>query len=68
MRYNLGYGIKLQRRKKNISQNGLGKMIGVSRSTISNWEIGRREVTLKEAVDLANFFRITLDELVDPKE
>lgn len=68
MKYNLGHGIKMQRKKKKVSQLTLGNVLGVSRSAISNWEIGRRDVTTREAVAMANYFEISLDELVDPKD
>ena len=68
MKYNLGHGIKIQRKKKNVSQTTLGLVLGVSRSAISNWEIGRRDVTTREAVEIANYFNVSLDELVDPEE
>ena len=68
MKYSIGRGIKLYRKKNKISQEKLGLVVGVTRSAISNWEIGRRDITLKDAVEIANFFKISLDELVNPKE
>lgn len=68
MNYNIPYGIRKLRKNRNLSQAGLGIALGISRSKVSNWEIGRRELTVREAVQVANFFGVSLDELVDPSE
>lgn len=68
MKNSVGRGIRIQRKNKNLSQSGLGIALGVSRAKVSNWEIGRRDLTVKEAIEIANYFEISLDELVNPKE
>lgn len=68
MMNNIKNGIKMQRKSKQLSQRALGKALGISRSKVSNWEIGRRDLTVGEAVEVANFFEISLEELVNPKE
>lgn len=68
MTNNISYGLRLLRKNRGLSQTGLGIAIGVSRSKISNWEIGRRELTVREAVRIANYFKVSLDQLVDPQE
>ena len=60
--------IRLLRKKNQLSQAHLGRALGVSRSKISSWELGRRELSLKDAVQVANFFNVSLDDLVNPVE
>ena len=66
MKNNVIQGVKYLRKSRNLSQAMLGRAIGVSRSKISSWELGRRELSVKDAVKVANFFQVSLDDLVDP--
>ena len=67
MNNNISNNIKVLRKRRRLSQAGLGIAVGFSRSKISNWEIGRRAITIEEAMILADYFKITLDELVREK-
>ena len=67
MNNNVIEGVKILRKGRKLSQATLGRALGVSRSKISSWELGRRELSLKDAVKVANFFHVSLDELVDPR-
>lgn len=49
------------RRQRGLSQNDLAKEFEVTRGTISNWEIGRRTPSVKQFIDLADFFGVSLD-------
>ena len=60
--------IKMLRKNKNLSQAGLGIALGVSRAKISNWELGRRAVSIKDAVQIANYFHITIEDLLNLQE
>lgn len=68
MENNITQSIKLLRKNNNLSQAHLGRALGVSRSKISSWELGRRELSLKDAVQVANFFNVSLDDLVSATE
>ena len=57
--------LKTLRLEKNVGQVELAKSIGVSNGIISLWENGLREPTLSNLIALANFFNISLDELVE---
>jgi DNA-binding XRE family transcriptional regulator len=48
--------MKKFRLKHNYTQAQLAKMIGVSRSTYSCWEVGLRKPTLGNKIKLAFFF------------
>lgn len=56
--------LKELRRKKNISQKQLAKMLNFSRSTISNYEKNRRLPDVKILCEIAQFFDVTIDYLV----
>ena len=51
----------------NMTQDDLAHALGVSRQTISKWELGQSEPELGRIRDLAAFFHVTVDELLDPE-
>ena len=56
--------LKFLREKKKLSQNKLGKMIGVNQTTIARWEDDNRVPTIDNAVDVANALNISLIDLI----
>lgn len=52
------------RKMKKISQEELAEQIGVSRQTISKWETGESLPDIEKAKLLADFFDVTLDDLL----
>ncbi len=52
------------RRSKALSQDELGEKLGVSRQTISKWELGQSYPDFKSLVSISDYFKLTLDELV----
>lgn len=52
------------RRGRGLSQEALGEAVGVSRQTVSKWECGQTTPELDKLLALADFFGLTLDELV----
>ncbi len=61
---NLCENIQIYRKRLDISQEELGKMLFVSRQTISMWEKGQTVPTVDNLVRLAEIFSITVDELL----
>lgn len=57
--------LKLQRQKKNLSQEELGKLIGVTGVTIMRYEKGLREPKLETVKALANSLKIPVADLID---
>ena len=53
------------RQASGLSQEALGKALGVSRQTINALETGRYDPSLKLAVHLARFFGSTVEEVFD---
>lgn len=66
-KYMLGDKIINERKKHKLSQEELAEMIGVTRQTISNWELNETSPDLKQAQKLSNIFDISLDELIGRK-
>lgn len=60
----IGERIKKYRNEKGLTQEELSKILLVSRSAISNWEIGRNYPDLDSIVLLSDIFEISLDELL----
>lgn len=56
--------IKTLRRKKNINQSELGKIIGLSDKAISDIERGYRLTTMEKLDALADFFDVSVDYLM----
>lgn len=59
----LGEKIISERKKCKLSQEDLAERIGITRQTISNWELNETSPDLKQASKLCDIFNISLDEL-----
>ncbi len=53
--------IKFYRNRIGYSQNQLGKILGVSKSTLSRWETGEETIPLKHLINFCNYAQINLD-------
>jgi len=56
--------LRLERLKKDITQEELGRAIGVSSSAIGYWERGKREPSMDSLKKLADYFGCTVGYLV----
>ena len=61
----LGNKILTFRKKENITQEELAEKLNVTRQTISKWELEETSPDIKQAKELAQIFKVSLDELVD---
>lgn len=61
---NIGDKIKECRLKKNWTQEQLAKLLNVSRSAVSGWEVGRNYPDLVTIVSISDLFDISLDKLL----
>lgn len=59
--------LKRIRHQKGISQTDIAKSLGISRQFISDIENGKNEMSLRRAIEIANFLNVSLDELVGRK-
>ena len=62
---NLGNKIVNLRKKNNLSQEELAEKVGVTRQTISKWELEETTPDIKQAKALSKIFKVSLDELTD---
>ncbi len=62
---NLGEKIGELRKSKGITQERLAEKIGVTRQTVSNWEGNVTVPDIGQALLLAKFFKISLDDLTN---
>ncbi len=52
------------RKQKGMSQEQLGEKIGVTRQTVSKWELGETTPDMDKLIELSKLFGISIDELV----
>lgn len=60
----IGEELKYQREANGYSQSEIAKAIGVSQQKISYYESGKHSAPIEFCIKLADFYKITLDELV----
>lgn len=58
-----GNMLKYYRKKHGLSQEALSEKIGIPRSTLSNYEQGRREPDFETEEHIADFFNIDINTL-----
>ena len=56
----LGEKVKLLRKRRNLKQDDLAEVLGLSRSQISNLEKGRRNLSLKQLEKLCEYFKVDM--------
>ena len=59
----IGEKIKELRQKKGVSQYEMAEDLFMAQSSIGAWETNRNEPTIFNAILLADYFDVTLDEL-----
>ncbi len=62
---NLGDKIVNLRKKNNLTQEDLAEKVGVTRQTISKWELEETAPDINQAKKLSKIFNISLDELTN---
>lgn len=65
MAMKIGAKIKALRKAKNISQESLANVLGVTFQAVSKWETGTTAPDVSLIPTLANYFRVSIDELFD---
>lgn len=62
---NLGNNILELRKQMHLSQEKLGEKVGVTRQTISNWELEQTTPDTHQLIALAKALNVSIDTLVD---
>ncbi len=65
MDYTIIEKLKELRKSKKITQEQLAEKLDISRSKVSSWETNRREMSITEAIKLANIYEVSLDNLFE---
>jgi len=63
----IGKELQYRRKSNNLTQEQLGKILNVSRQTISKWENNRSFPDIENLIWLCDIYEISLDELVGRK-
>ena len=64
MKNNFSENLKVLRQQNSKSQNDIAKLCKTTTATVSRWENGVNEPDIYTLILLADFFEITVDELV----
>ena len=59
----IGLNICKLRDMVGVSQEELGRNIGVTKSTVSQWELGKAYPKRKNVIKLAGYFNVTIDDI-----
>ena len=62
---NIGEQILKYRKKEGLSQEELSNKVGVTRQTISKWELNETLPDLKQSIILSKLFNISIDEFIN---
>ena len=60
--------LKELRKSRNLTQTKLCKRFNVTQKTLSSWESGTRQPNIETLINIADYFQVSLDELLGRKE
>ena len=63
-----GKNVKIERIKKDLTQEQFAEIMGVSQNYIANIECGKANMSLAKVLELANFLNVEIDKLLNFKE
>lgn len=61
----IGAFLKVLRKEKNLTQEQLAEQLGVSGRTVSRWETGNNMPDISLLVEIAEFYEVTIPELIN---
>lgn len=64
----IGVNIKAYRSKLGYSQEDLGKFVDLTRTSMVNIEKGRQRITVHTLSEVANFLKVSVEDLLPSKE
>ena len=56
------------RKINKMDQRAFAKLLNVSPKTVSHWETGYTEPSIAQLIMIANYFDVSLDDLLDRKQ
>lgn len=60
--------LQILRKSKGLSQEKLAEIIGISRQAVAKWEIGQSYPDIAKLITLSEFFKVSIDKLVNDYE
>lgn len=63
--YYFSSNIKYLRKVHRLTQQQLGDIFGKDFTTISTWELGKRSPILADAISIANYFNVSVSDLIE---
>ena len=67
MEIKISENLKMLMKEQDLKQQALAEEIGISQSAISSWLSGKKEPSIESLWKLADFFDVSIDELVGRK-
>lgn len=58
-----GNNLRIKRAYKNVSQEKMAEDLNISRSKVSSWETGRRDICMQDAIMVAKYFNTDLNSI-----
>lgn len=59
-----GKNVKIERIKKDLTQEQLAEIMGVSQNYVANIECGKANMSLAKVLELANFLNVDIEKLL----
>jgi len=63
-----GKNVKIERIKKDLTQEALAEIMDVSQNYIASIECGKANMSLAKILELANFLNVPIEKLLDFKD
>lgn len=63
-----GIRIREYRKQKNVTQEKMALDLNISRSKVSSWENGGRDICMTDAIQLCKYFDVSLDTIFCPMD
>ena len=60
----IGKNVKIERIKKDLTQEQFAEIMGVSQNYVANIECGKANMSLAKVLELANFLNIEIEKLL----
>lgn len=56
--------LKTYREVNKLTQDNIGRILGMTRQQYSRYELGKRDLPIKHLITLAKFYGVTVDDLL----